>query len=83
MYWIASTLFVFIQQTLLRHPILMSRINPSYFEDMQKVFQTERNKQDSERYIEKLKTCEETILKSPTSTGKVLYELDYEKDDNW
>jgi hypothetical protein len=57
----------------------MSRINPTFYDDMQKVFQTERNKEDSERYIEKLKKCEDTIIKSPTSKGKVLYELDYEK----
>lgn len=57
----------------------MSKINPTYYEDMQKVFHTERSKEDSERYIEKLKICEDTIIKSPTSTRKVLYEYDYEK----
>ncbi len=46
---------------------------------MQKVFQTERTKDDSIRYIEKLKKCEDTIIKSPTSNNKVLYELSYEK----
>lgn len=57
----------------------MSRINPTFYEDMQKVFRTERNKADSERYIEKLKKCEDTIIKSPTSNDKVLYELNYEQ----
>jgi hypothetical protein len=57
----------------------MAKINPTFYEDMQKVFQTERNKDDSQRYIEKLKKCEDPILKSPTSNSKVLYELSYEK----
>ena len=56
----------------------MSRINPTFYEDMQRVFQTERNKEDSQRYIEKLKNCEDPILKSPVTNGKVLYELSYE-----
>jgi hypothetical protein len=56
----------------------MAKINPTFYEDMQKVFQTERNKDDSQRYIEKLKKCEDPILKSPTSNSKVLYELSYE-----
>lgn len=57
----------------------MTKINPTYYEDMQRVFQTERTKQDSERFIEKLKNCEDPIIKSPTNTSKVLYELNYEK----
>jgi hypothetical protein len=57
----------------------MAKINPTFYEDMQRVFQTERNKDDSQRYIEKLKKCEDPILKSPTSNPKVLYELSYEK----
>ena len=56
----------------------MSRINPTFYEDMQRVFQTERNKEDSQRYIEKLKNCEDPILKSPVTNSKVLYELSYE-----
>ena len=57
----------------------MVKINPTFYEDMQRVFQTERNKEDSERYIEKLKKCEDTIIKSPTSNSRVLYEWNYEK----
>jgi len=57
----------------------MSKINPTFFIDMQKVFQTERNKSDSNRYIDKLKKCEDTILKAPTINKDVLYELQYEK----
>jgi hypothetical protein len=57
----------------------MAKINPTFYDDMQKVFQTERNKEDSERYIEKLKKCEDTIIKSPVTNDKVLYELSYER----
>lgn len=58
----------------------MSKINPTYFLDMQLVFQTERNKSDSERYIEKLKNCEDTIIKSPTNLKNAIYEWEYEKE---
>lgn len=58
----------------------MSKINPSFYLDMQKVFNTERTRSDAERYIEKIKKCEDTIIKSPTSNNQVLYELDYEKN---
>ena len=57
----------------------MSKINPTFFIDMQKVFQSERNKADSERYVEKLRNCEDPIIKSPTNDSNVLYEMDYEK----
>jgi hypothetical protein len=57
----------------------MSKINPNFFIDMQKVFQTERNRSDSERYIEKIKKCEDPIIKSPTNTKNVMYEWEYEK----
>lgn len=72
-------MFVFLQNTILRHPLVMAKINPTFYEDMQRVFKTERNKEDSERYIEKLKKCESTILKSPTEMKSVLYELSYER----
>lgn len=58
----------------------MSKINPTFYIDMQKVFQNERNKADSERYVEKLKNCEDPIIKSPTNNSNVLYEMDYEKN---
>jgi hypothetical protein len=57
----------------------MSKINPSFYIDMQKVFQSERNKADSERYVEKLRNCEDPIIKSPTNDNNVLHEMDYEK----
>jgi hypothetical protein len=78
-YWITSTLFVFIQNYIMKNPIVMAKINPTFYEDMQKVFKTERNREDSERYIEKLKKCESTNLKSPTDLKNVLYELSYER----
>jgi hypothetical protein len=62
-----------------RHPKVLAKINPSFFTDMQKVFKTERNKEDSDRYIEKLKKCEDPIIKSPTTYRNALYEFNYEK----
>ena len=46
---------------------------------MQRVFQTERSKSDSERYIEKIKKCEDSIIKAPARDRDVTYELEYEK----
>ena len=57
----------------------MGKINPTYFIDMQRVFQTERSKTDSERYIEKIKKCEDSIIKAPSRVRDVIYELEYEK----
>lgn len=56
----------------------MSKINPTFFLDMQRVFQTERSKADSERYIEKIKKCEDSIIKAPTSDKDVESQLRYE-----
>ena len=57
----------------------MSKINPTYFIDMQRVFQTERSKTDAERYIEKIKKCEDSIIKAPSRDSDVIYEMEYEK----
>lgn len=62
----------------MRHPKVLSRINPNFYEDMQKVFYTERSPEDSERYVYKLKKCEDPLIKSPTSESSVKAELDYE-----
>ena len=69
-----------LQNSISKHPIVMSRINPTFYLDMQKVFQSERSKSDSERYIEKLRNCEDPIIKAPTNNSNVLYEMDYEKN---
>lgn len=68
------------QNSITKHPMVMSKINPTFYIDMQKVFQNERNKADSERYVEKLRNCEDPIIKSPTNNSNVLYEMDYEKN---
>jgi hypothetical protein len=57
----------------------MGKINPSFYIDMQRVFQTERSKSDSERYIEKIKKCEDSIIKAPARDKDVIHELEYEK----
>lgn len=77
-YWITSTSFVFLQASILRHPKVVSKINPTFYEDMQRVFQSEKNKEDSERYIEKLKNCEDTVGRAPKSADSVIKELKYE-----
>ena len=77
-YWITSTSLIFLQGSLMRHPIFLKRINPTFYEDMQRVFRTEKSKEDSIRYIHKLKKCEDPIIKSPTSYNNVEYELKYE-----
>lgn len=77
-YWITSTSFVFLQSTVLRHPKVVKMINPTFYEDMQKVFHSERNKEDSERYIEKLKNCEDAVGRAPKSTNNVVKELKFE-----
>jgi hypothetical protein len=46
---------------------------------MQRVFESERNVDDSNRYIEKIKNVEDTRIKLPTSKKSVLYELKYER----
>ncbi len=56
----------------------MGKINSSFYIDMQRVFQTERSKSDSERYIDKIKKCEDSIIKAPTRDRDVVYELEYE-----
>ncbi len=45
---------------------------------MQRVFKTQRFKEDSERHIEKIKTCEDTIIKAPCSKDTVIDELNFE-----
>ena len=77
-YWITTNICTMLQQIITKHPAVMAKINPTFFIDMQKVFYTERSKADSERYIEKLKNCEDTIMKSPVTDKKVLEELEYE-----
>lgn len=46
---------------------------------MQRVFESERNIEDSNRYIQKIKNVEDTRIKLPTSKKTVLYDLKYEK----
>lgn len=43
-----------------------------------KVFFTERSIVDSERYIQKIKQCQNPVLKAPTNTKKVDFEFRFE-----
>lgn len=77
-YWITSTIFIFVQNSILRHPRVMSKINPTFYSDMQRVFFSERSKSDSDRYIKKLKNCEDPYIKAPTTSEEVTLSLNYE-----
>ena len=66
-------------RSILNHPFVISRINPTFHIDMAKVFRNERNKADSERYLEKLKMLEDPIIKSPQNTKSIIYEFFYER----
>ena len=56
----------------------MRFINPTFYEDMQKVFQSEKSPEESKRYVYKLKNLEDTSIKSPTSSNKVEEDFKYE-----
>lgn len=56
----------------------MRHINPTFYVDMMKVFNTERTPADSLRYISKLKNCEDTNIKSPISSRSVENDLNIE-----
>lgn len=58
--------------------MIMRFINPTFHNDMMRVFQTERSPSDSQRFISKLKSCEDTDIKSPVSSKSVYEELNYE-----
>jgi hypothetical protein len=58
--------------------MIITKINPNYFTDMQRVFQTEKSPEDAERYVYKLKSLEDLSVKAPNSSEKVEDELKYE-----
>ena len=76
-YWIASSLMVFIQVTITRHPKIMNYINPAFFYNYTKMF-GERSSKSHENYVERLLYSEDTKLKSYTRDDFVLEDLEYE-----
>lgn len=76
-YWIASSTFVLIQQTLTRNPKVMNWINPAFFYNYTKMY-GERSVKSHENYVERLLHSEDTKLKSYTKDDFVLQDLEYE-----
>ena len=76
-YWISSSLFVFLQVSITRHPKVMSWINPAFFYNYTKMY-GERSIKSHENYVERLLHSEDTKLKSYTKDDFVLEDLEYE-----
>lgn len=76
-YWISSSLFVFLQVSLTRHPKIIEKINPSYFYNYTKMY-GERSTKSHENYVERFLHSEDTKLKSYTRDDLVLEDLEYE-----
>jgi len=76
-YWITSSLMVFLQVSLTRHPKVMNYINPSFFYNYTKMY-GERSTKSHENYVERLLHSEDTKLKSYTQDNFVLEDLEYE-----
>ena len=57
---------------------MMKHINPTFYMDMEKVFQTERTPMESKRYVNKILNCEDILIKSPSTSNTVFKEMNYE-----
>lgn len=77
MYWVSSSAFAYAQSSLTRRPWFLSRINPNYFYDYQKMF-GERNKKDHDNYVERVLNSQDKRLKGRVFRANVLEELEYE-----
>ena len=78
LYMFVSTSLVLLQTKAFKSNYLMSRISPDFLVSMRKIFKTERSKDDSNRYIEKMKILEDTSIRSYRSEEEVLNDLEYE-----
>jgi hypothetical protein len=76
-YWIASSTFVFIQQTITKQQWFLSRINPNFFYDYQKMY-SERSSTDHENYVDRLLHAEDHSLKQYTNDKYVTEDLENE-----
>lgn len=61
-YWVSSSAFVLAQQTLIRNPRILSKINPAFFYNYNKMY-GERSTKSHENYVERLLHSEDTKLK--------------------
>lgn len=76
-YWISSSTFVFMQQTITKKPWFLRKINPHYFYDYQKMY-AERSQTDHENYVDRLMHVEDRKLKRYTNDTYVKEELEEE-----
>jgi hypothetical protein len=66
-----------VQQTVLKKPWVLSKINPTFFYDYSKLY-GERSPKDHENYVERLLNTEDHRLKQYTNDSYVTQELEYE-----
>lgn len=76
-YWISSSAFVMMQQSVLKKPWVMNKINPNFFYNYSKMY-GERSSTDHENYVERVLNSEDPTLKSPTRDRYVKEDLEYE-----
>ena len=60
-----------IQQTVLRRPNIMKKINPMFFTNYMKLY-GERSPKDHENYVERLMNIEDPKLKAYTNDDQVI-----------
>ena len=77
MYWIASSLFVTVQQTITRKQWFLNIVNPNFFYDYQKMYR-ERSPSDHENYVDRMLNAEDSRLKQYTNDKHVHNELEQE-----
>ena len=61
-YWICSSLFVFVQGWVLRQPRVLTKINPNFFYNYAKLY-SEKSVKDNDNYVERLLHAEDPRLK--------------------
>jgi len=66
-----------MQQSLLKKPWVLNKINPNFFYDYSKMY-GERSPKDHENYVERLLNAEDHRLKQYTNDKYVQEELEYE-----
>ena len=76
-YWISSSTFVLIQQSILKKPYFLNKINPNFFFDYQKMY-GERSPQDHENIVERVLNIEDPTLKKNTQEAWIKEDLENE-----
>ena len=76
-YWISSSAFVAVQQTIQRRPWFLNLVNPHFFYDYAKMY-GERSSSDHENYVDRMLHAEDSRLKQVTNDKFVTEELESE-----